>query len=418
MAPALKPEQVAIIKATVPVLAAHGLAITTKFYHDMIEANPELKNIFNNTHQSTGHQPAALAGALYAYAANIDALGNLSAAVELICHKHTSLFIRAPHYAIVGKHLLETMKVVLGDACTDEILDAWGAAYWQLADIMINKEAAMYEETKQWDDWKEFTIAKKEKESEQITSFYLEPVDKALKLPIFKPGQYISVNIFVDELGVWQARQYSLSDAPGKSYLRISVKKEAGVEIGEPKSMTHEGYLSNLLHQTKNEGDIVKVSHPWGDFFLDEDKIAKDAPVVLIAAGVGLTCLNSIFTHLAAQKTSRPIVWIHGARDSNHRAFKAHTDSLAANNENVQTVYFSSKPQAEDVQGRDYDIEGRIELAKVGSDKLFTGDNKAEYYTCGPKDFMLSMEEQLKSLGVPSERIHMELFGTGGVPRV
>lgn len=269
---ALTPDQVAIIKATVPVLAEHGITITSKFYADMLTAHPELKNVFNNTHQVTGHQPAALAGALYAYASNIDNLGALSPAVELICHKHASLFIRPEQYDIVGEYLLKTMATVLGDAATPEILNAWGAAYWQLADIMIGAEAKLYKATSYWPDWKDFAIAKKEKESEEITSFYLTPVD-GMKLPMFKPGQYISVNILLPELdgGVWQARQYSLSDAPGKPHLRISVKRERGIQLGEPKHFEHPGYISNILHDARTEGDVIRVSHPFGDFFFQDD---------------------------------------------------------------------------------------------------------------------------------------------------
>ncbi|KAJ4312998.1 hypothetical protein N0V94_007167 [Neodidymelliopsis sp. IMI 364377] len=416
---ALTPEQVQIIKATVPVLAQHGETITTKFYADMLEAHPELKNIFNNTHQATGHQPRALAGSLYAYASNIDDLGKLSPAVELICHKHASLYIRPEHYNIVGEHLLKTMKTVLGDAATPDILGAWETAYWQLANIMIDKEEGLYEVAKGWTDWKEFRIARKEKEAEEITSFYLEPADANLKLPIFKPGQYISVNVFVDELdgGVWQARQYSLSDAPGKDYLRISVKREPGVEVGKEKHMSHPGYLSNIMHEKKNVGDIVKVSHPWGDFYFDEEKENKDAPVVLISAGVGLTCLNSIL-NTTLENGSRPATWIQGAKNSKTRAFKEEIDRLAAEKENLHTVYFSSSPQEGEVQGRDYDIKGRINLDQVDKDVLFTNNEKTLYFTCGPERFMLDVEAKLKSYGVPTERIRMELFGTGGVPRV
>lgn len=420
MAPALTAQQAAIIKATVPVLAEHGIAITTKFYSDMLNANPELKNIFNQTHQATGHQPRALAGALYAYAANIDDLGKLSPAVELICHKHASLYIQPEHYAIVGKHLLETLQTVLGEAATPAILDAWGAAYWQLADIMIAKEGALYDSMSGWSDWKDFKIVRKEKESAEITSFYLKPLDSQLKLPRFKPGQYVSVNILVDELdgGVWQARQYSLSDAPGKDYLRISVKKEPGIEIGEPKSMTHPGYLSNILHGKKSVGDVVRVSHPFGDFFFEEEEEEKSGPVVLIAAGVGLTCLTSILNTLTEAHSSRPISWVHGARNSDARAFKLHIDSLAASNPNMSTVYFSSEPKEGEVEGRDFHVKGRINLDKISKEKLFTENSKTQYFVCGPTDFMLDTETKLKSFGVPSERVKMELFGTGGVPRV
>jgi nitric oxide dioxygenase len=415
----LTPTQVQTIKSTVPVLAAHGVAITTKFYGDMINAHQELKSIFNNTHQATNHQARALAGALYAYAANIDDLGALSPALELICHKHVSLFIRPEQYDIVGTHLLATMKSVLGDAATPEIMDAWAAAYWQLANIMIGKEDGMYKATSYWADWKDFTIARKVRESEEIISFYLRPVEKGFEIPMFKPGQYVSVNVWVEELdgGVWQARQYSLSDAPGKDYLRISVKKEKGIEIGERKSMTHPGYISNLLHDTKEEGDVVRVSHPFGDFYFEENEGERDAPIVLISAGVGLTCLTSILNSAVEKKSQRPASWIHGARNSKTRAFKDHVDQLDKENENVHTVYFSSEPTEGEVQGQHFDIEGRIDLEKVDRKVLFTDNAQTQYFLCGPTQFMLDMEEELKGYGVPSDRVKMELFGTGGVPR-
>lgn len=416
----LTPTQVQIIKATVPVLAQHGEAITTKFYADLLEANPELKNVFNNTHQATGRQPRALAGALYAYAANIDNLGALSPAVELICHKHASLYVTPAQYGAVGHHLLETMRTVLGQAATQDILDAWSAAYWQLANLMISKENAMLKETNGWDDWKDLKITRKVRESEEITSFYLEPVDSNLKLPMYKPGQYISINMFVEELdgGVWQARQYSLSDAPGKKYLRISVKREPGIQVGEPKDMANPGYVSNLLHDTKEEGDTVRVSHPFGDFFFEEEEEDKDTPVVLISAGVGLTCLTSILNTLGENKSSRTVSWIQGARNSDMRAFKKDIDRLAADNENIHAVYFSSNPKDGEVEGRDYNIEGRVDLDKVSKATLFVDHDKALYFTCGPTQFMLDVESKLKSYGVPAKRIKMELFGTGGVPKL
>jgi nitric oxide dioxygenase len=420
MSSGLTPDQVAIIKATVPVLAEHGTTITTKFYQDMLSAHPELKNIFNNTHQATGHQPRALAGALYAYAANIDELGNLSPALELICHKHASLYIKAEQYDIVGTHLLQTMKAVLGDACTSEILEAWRAAYGQLAQIMIKKEEGLIQNTGKWNDWKDFRIVRKEKEADDITSFYLKPEDSTFTLPAFKPGQYISVNIFVDELdgGVWQARQYSLSDAPGKDYLRISVKREPGVEIGNPEHKTHPGYLSNILHDKKDVDDVVKLSHPFGDFFFDEKEHGADDPVVLISAGVGLTCLTSILNTLVEQRSTRPISWIQGSKHAGLRAFKKHVDELAAPNEHIRTVYFSSSPKADEVQGKDYDVKGRIDLDEVSKQDLFVDNDKSQYFICGPTQFMLDVEAKLKSYGVPAERVKMELFGTGGVPRV
>jgi nitric oxide dioxygenase len=133
---ALTKEQVAIIKATAPILKEYGNTITTLFYSTMIKENPELNNIFNTTNQANNHQPAALAGSLYAYASYIDDLGVLSPAIEKICQKHVSLYVRPEHYDIVGTYLLRAMGEVLGEALTPEILAAWGEAYWQLANLV------------------------------------------------------------------------------------------------------------------------------------------------------------------------------------------------------------------------------------------------------------------------------------------
>lgn len=132
----LTKEQVAIIKATVPILKEYGNQITTLFYGTLIKENPSLNDVFSRTNQVNNHQPAALAGSLYAYASHIDDLGALSPAVEKICQKHVSLYIRPEQYEIVGTYLLRAMGEVLGDALTPEILEAWKVAYFQLANIV------------------------------------------------------------------------------------------------------------------------------------------------------------------------------------------------------------------------------------------------------------------------------------------
>jgi len=195
------------------------------------------------------------------------------------------------------------------------------------------------------------------------------------------------------------------------------VKKEPGIEIGEPKSMTHPGYISNLLHDSKKEGDVVRVSHPFGDFFLEETEETAGSPVVLISAGVGLTALLSILNTLAEKQSERPITWIHTARNSNVRAFKSHVEQLSAANKNLHTVLFTTDPSEEEVQGQHYDVKGRLDMGKLNAEKLYTDNSSTQYFTCGPTSFMQDVGNKLKSFGVPSERIKMELFGTGGVPR-
>ena len=134
-----------IIKACVPALDAHGLDITQEMYKRLL-SNPDIRDLFNMSHQKDGEQPKALALAVLAYARNIDNLGALGGMVERIAEKHVGLNILPKHYPYVADALLGAIAQVLGDAATPEILEAWGKAYWFLADILMGREKQIYEE--------------------------------------------------------------------------------------------------------------------------------------------------------------------------------------------------------------------------------------------------------------------------------
>ncbi|KAI0424580.1 globin-like protein [Xylaria sp. FL1042] len=398
----LTPSQIAIVKATAPVLKEHGVTITSLFYKNLLDANPDLRNVFNEANQVGGAQPRALAGAVFAYATYVDDLGKLAAAVERIAHKHASLNVQPEHYPIVGKHLLEAIATVLGDACTPEIAETWTAAYAALADIFINREQQIYKAFENWSGWRRFKIQKKVAESTEITSFYLAPED-GVALPQYLPGQYISLQLYIPKLGLRQPRQYSLSDAPGSDCYRISVKKESGKQLSAP------GLISNMLHDDFEEGDIVELTHPTGEFFV---RVEEETPIVLISAGVGITPMISILNSAVAAASPRSISLIHGAHGSEVRAF---ADALkdASKKPNVQASTFLSTLKANEVQGVDYDFEGRVNLDKVGTERLFTNDPTANYYVCGPTSFMTDIQQYLLDHDVSQDRIHLEIFGVG-----
>lgn len=418
---ALTPEQVKIIKSTVPILEQHGLAITLTFYKNVIDENPSLQGVFSVSNQATEGQQKALATALHAYAANIDNLGALSEFVEVLSNKHASLYILPEWYKIVGTYLLAAMKIVLGDALTPEIHDAWAAAYWQLANLLIEKEAKLHKDAGDWNDWREFKIDKRVPESDQITSFYLKPTD-GKPLPLYRPGQYISVKVDVPSLGYDQARQYSLSDVPSSDHYRISVRKETGAEENHPESAGHPGFVSNVLHDHKKEGDVVLVSHPYGDFFLtdfDGTKPTGTNPLVLISAGVGLTPLTSILNTVTSTsgQSDRKIHFIHGVHRGSARAFKSHIEAIAKTHPNLKVTFFNSHPAAVEAQGVDYQYAERVNLQKLDRNAdLFLDDKTTQYYVVGPVEFMTSTRKTLEEFGVDAKRIKVERFGSGGVP--
>ncbi|KGM41519.1 dihydropteridine reductase [Aquabacterium sp. NJ1] len=395
-----------LVKGTAALLKEQGVALTRHFYARMFEYNPELKAIFNQGHQREGSQQQALAMAVAAYAQHIDNPGVLMPVLELIANKHVSLGIRAEHYAIVGRHLLASIREVLGALATDELIEAWGAAYGQLADVLVGIENKLYAQAAQvqggWSGWRNFRVEHKQVESEEITSFYLVPADGG-EVPAYQPGQYVSVKLFVPALGYSQPRQYSLSAAPGGQSLRISVKRESGDE----EAARPQGMVSNLLHASVKEGDVIEVSPPMGDFVLHQD---RDNPVVLISAGVGLTPMVSMLEALTRNAPKREVRFIHACRHGGVHAFREHVANVAAGNPRVKAKVHYEFPREED-QAHPHEV-GRIELSRL-QDLLPSGE--ADFYVCGPKPFMQAQMAALKAMQVPAERIHAEVFGTGGV---
>lgn len=137
---------VAIVKATAPALEQHGVAITTAMYARLFQ-NAEVAVLFDRAAQASGEQPRRLAAAILAYAKNIDKLGNLTAAVQRMVARHVETGVKAEHYPLVAAALLPAIRDVLGaEVATDEVLAAWGEAYWMLADILIAAEAQAYAE--------------------------------------------------------------------------------------------------------------------------------------------------------------------------------------------------------------------------------------------------------------------------------
>jgi nitric oxide dioxygenase len=140
----LSKNTIEIVKSTVPVLKEHGVEITTTFYKNMFANHEEIKGMFNMARQESGEQPKALAMTILAAAQNIDNLEALLPAVKKIAGAHVNSKVKAEHYPIIGKNLLEAIKEVLGDAATEEVINAWGEAYEVIAKVFIDIEKEMY----------------------------------------------------------------------------------------------------------------------------------------------------------------------------------------------------------------------------------------------------------------------------------
>lgn len=401
----LSEKTIQMIKSTVPVLEVHGTDITKRFYQLLFKNNPELLNIFNHANQKQERQQTALANAVYAAAMHIDKLEAILPVVKQIAHKHRSLGIKKEHYPIVGQNLLAAIKEVLGDAATEDILQAWSEAYGVIADAFIGVEAEMYAETEQqeggWAGFREFRVAKKVKESDVITSFYLMPQD-GKEIAAFEPGQYVSVKMEIPGESNTHIRQYSLSEAVGRPYYRISVKRED--EMGDQPA----GKVSVYLHNQIKEGEILWISAPAGEFTLDR----KDTrPVVLISGGVGLTPMVSMLGTLAETDPKRQVTFIHAAQNGNTHAMKRRLEEIAEKHPQVSVHWCYDKPTDSDKAMKSFHKEGFIDLPWL---QTIVPAKEASFYFCGPLPFMRAINSLLKEWGIPESDIHYEFFGPAG----
>ncbi|RTZ18237.1 NO-inducible flavohemoprotein [Vibrio aquaticus] len=385
----LNNQHIEIVKSTIPLLESAGPALTQHFYQRMFSHNPELKDIFNMTHQKTGRQSVALFEAVAAYAKNIENLAALTTAVERIAHKHTSFNIQAEHYQIVGHHLIETLRELAPEAFTSEVEEAWTAAYLFLAQIFIDREGELYLQRRQavggWANARRFIVSQKTAESEFVTSFVLTPEDGEPVLD-YLPGQYIGIEVKPTAGEHNEIRQYSLSQKPNGESYRISVKRESG---------EFKGLVSNYLHDEIAEGDVVNLYPPAGDFFYQE----KSQPVVLISAGVGATPMQAMLQTLADQNKANVTVMYACNNDQQH-TFKKQTAEVALENNWPSYSWYLNDTGA--------DFSGELDANLIARElPLDNGD----FYLCGPVGFMESVVKQLEGLGVERSRVHYEVFG-------
>jgi ferredoxin-NADP reductase/ferredoxin len=244
-----------------------------------------------------------------------------------------------------------------------------------------------------WPGFRPLRVAEVRPESATVTSFRLV-ADDAAEAPAADPGQYLTVRVRPDGAAGALTRSYSLSDLAGAQGFRISVKRD--------------GAASRWLHEHLKVGDRIETAAPRGSFVLRDGT----RPVVLISAGVGATPVLAMLHALAREPTTRPVWWLHGARNRREHAFAAEADALLAGLPDRHRVVAYSRPEPADTLGADYDVAGRLDLAtleRAGTPK------DADHYVCGPDAFMRAIGAALTAQGVEPACVATETFGVVAV---
>jgi nitric oxide dioxygenase len=391
----LSPESEAIVRATAGVVAEHAEEITKVFYPAMFAAHPELLRVFNRANQAVGEQPKALAASVVAFAVQLidPNAPDFTPVMRRIAHKHVSLGIQARQYTVVGHHLLDAVGTVLGDAVTPEVRAAWDEVYWLFGVSLIAEEAKLYAlgGTDPEQPWRKYRVVERFEESDEVFSLLLAPVSG--ETPSHHTGQYVAIAVDLPD-GSRQPRQYTISSGPRGDSLRVTIKRVRGV--GE----APDGQVSTWLHENAEPGTLLDVSQPAGDVVLDE----SERPLVLVSAGIGITPIAAILEDLSRRQPQRTVRLFHAdrAHDTHALYSSLRRQVLAMSDTKAQNWYETDAELAPTLHRA---LPGLMDLSEVEL------PDDATVFMCGPLPFMRASRTTLMARGIPSERIHYEVFG-------
>ena len=200
----------------------------------------------------------------------------------------------------------------------------------------------------------------------------------------YRAGQFVTFRI------AGTMRSYSMSSSPDTDVeLMTTVKRVPG------------GLVSNWMHDNLAAGDLVEVTLPTGVFCLRE----TDAPLVAFAGGSGITPVISL-AKSALATSERTVRLLVANRDAESVIFRAALDELAGR-----------YPGRLEVRHHLDTVSGLVTKAEILDFTGSAADDAADFYLCGPTEFMQSLYDGLRALNVADDRIHAEAFGPSSFKR-
>jgi ferredoxin-NADP reductase/MOSC domain-containing protein YiiM len=244
-----------------------------------------------------------------------------------------------------------------------------------------------------WAGFRPLRVSHKVRESSSVMSVVLEATD-GLPLSTPLPGQFVVLRIRPALGTPALMRSYSLSAEPSDRCYRVSVKREP------------RGVAGAYIDEKVQIGDVLDVSAPRGNFTLGPG----DAPAVFLSAGVGATPVMAMLHALAAEASPREVWWLYAARRGREHPFAQEARTLLKTLARGHSHVRYSSPDPEDRPGIDFDADGRLDIGVLREQEV---PRNADFFICGPPAFINDLTAGLVAWGVPTARIHTELFGAG-----
>lgn len=223
----------------------------------------------------------------------------------------------------------------------------------------------------------QFRVSRIEHETHDTTSLYI--TGKHLDSFPIRAGQFMILR-FLSKKFWWQAHPFSLSVAPNKDCLRVSIKN-----VGD--------FTSQVASITP--GTRVLIDGPHGIF---TQQVIRNNKLLFIAGGVGITPIRSLLEEIAGKKNC---VLLYGSKTARDIIFKKELNTLAKSY-GIKTYYIMSEDPG--WKGE----KGRVDRRAI--ERLVPDYKEREVFLCGPPPMMTSIIALFKEVGFPKNLLHYEKF--------
>ena len=203
---------------------------------------------------------------------------------------------------------------------------------------------------------------------------------------VFKPGQYVQLLV----PGTDQFRAYSIASPPsGRNAFELIIRYVPG------------GLCTGWVRKALAVGDRVKLTGPFGDFYLRED---SEREIVAIGGGSGMAPMRSIIMHLAEQGMPRKTTLFFGARSLRDLFYIDVYRDIEKRFANFRYIPALSEPRPED------NWTGETGFITQVAAKHVSRDGAKEAVLCGPPPMIDAAMRVLPRLGVPPEQTYFDKF--------
>ncbi len=246
--------------------------------------------------------------------------------------------------------------------------------------------------------------------------------------PIEHPGEPEKFKLEWDNFDLWSLvmknnenieRAYSMASYPAEGrniMLNVRVATPPWDRVKNGWMDVNPGIASSYIF-SRNPGDKVIVSGPYGEFFIND----SDAEMLYVGGGAGMAPMRSHIYHLfKTLKTKRKVTYWYGGRSKRELFYVEHFRELEREFPNFRFFVVLSEPAEEDhwkvmkdINDKEGDgFVGFVHQAVIDQylSKLDAPED-LELYFCGPPMMNKAVEKMGEDFGLPEENIRFDDFG-------